>query len=219
MHPRPRNLPTVWIVAVLMLLVAGCGVDRSSTGGTTTTSDVGGPTTTAGAGTTGTDDLVDTNYSKLLTWHEVSMAVPETYDLFDLTDDTACVSPSDPADYDGHCDGIELVRGAAIDTASNGTPYDPEHGDLAWWHGTTKPPCNPTIDDTSMVETSKLVNTRTATIDGRTADQASWEVTCTVGVGTLSIDAWYLEAERLLFVNRGGSIMNPIVVEHTGIDR
>lgn len=210
---RTRAISFIVIMGLSSIFVGACS---TSDGGRIDVSGTGGPTTTArtASPSPSSDDgpPTDSNNPKVLSFGPVSMAVPATYDLYDTDGDVACISPSDPGN-DGFCDGIAITRGSALATASRGEPYDGGAGDLAWYSGTDAPTCS---DSDLTISDSKLSATASQPVDGKPAEFFSWNIVCS-NDAKLVYEQWYLKDQKLLFTNRGGLIMSPLVLARTTI--
>lgn len=162
-----------------------------------------------------TSEIVDTNYTDVVEVEGAALAVPPTYARWEISDTMACISPTDYAD-DEFCDGIEVRWGDALDTATHGNPYDPDQDEYAWYAGSDVPLCSPTYDETALVSSSTRTNVGTRDVGGEQADFYAWALGCDNGAD-LEVFQWYLPEAGLLFTNRGGSIMNPIIVDHVAL--
>ena len=162
-----------------------------------------------------TEDIVDTNHPDVLELDGAAVAVPPTYELWEVSDTIACISPTDYAD-DEFCDGIEVRWGDALDTATHGNPYDPDQDEYAWYAGSDVPLCSPTYDETALVSSSSRTTVGTRDVGGEQAEFYAWTLGCDNGAD-LEVFQWHLPEAGFLFTNRGGSIMNEIVVDHVAL--
>ena len=212
--------------ARLLLAVVAFGVAAGCSGHHHTSTPARSTTTTAARGSSSTSTLAadsDTSPSgnsttttgggtpkKVATGDGLNLATPQGWSWQAYgSAGSGCVGPSHPDDRP--CPGVEVRRGAALATATEGGPYKPDAA-YGWHTGTDVPLC---LDGSGSATTaSAVISKQTKSVDGQAADFRAWRVTCADGY-TAIVERWNVTSKGVLFTNYANEVGDDVIASAT----